>query len=221
MEIASMAAGIIDIINTEYADYADCIDITKIKELCNMCESDDDIQTLSLNDIELSSPAFKKDVQKSRKQSSRKGASSKSARKSKRTPVPESKEFFKKYGFFIKMVYSCLKLEVEIFELHSEDNIMIMKNNYHLIKTLEKTKCKFLIQHMAILKTQYKRISEPIDDEYQSYVRGYLVKMRILDRVIRNMRRLVESETLDKRDNLLTLLLPYFYKKMDFIEEYS
>ena len=209
MNLASMSMGIIKTITKHYSDYDDdeCLDIMQIKNICNIYkinQSGNNINSVMLGDINFSSPEFKKASPKSKKKN--------------QTDI-RSDEFKKKHSFFIRILYACLKIEVELFDV--EDNIVTLKNNYHLCRALEARKKTLIMDHLNILKTQYKNISQPINAEYEEYYKAYIMKIKIIDKIISSINKLIKSSVVEKTDNLLTLILPYFYVYPEFIEEYN
>ena len=136
-----------------------------------------------------------------------------------RDEVINSPAFLSKYGFFIKTIYACLKIDVGIFDI--EHNLLTLKNNHNLIKALELHKKTLLNDHIGVLKLQLKNISMQIAERYDEYLSTYTLKMKIVDRMLKNVNTLIDQEIFSRSDNLLTLLVPYFYEKMIFIEEYD
>lgn len=208
MELSRMAMGIINMVDHQYSEYIDdeCIDIIQIKNICNLYKIKSSIDhSLSLSEINLSSPEFKK-------------AKTKSSKKN-QANILKSQEFIKKYTFLIKILYSCLKLDIELFDV--KGNILTLKNNYQLIKSIESKKKQLISEHLNILRNQHKNVSQKISDDYDSYVKNYVVKIKIIDRVLSSIDKLIRHDIFEKTDNLLTLILPYFYTYTEFIEEYA
>ena len=208
MELSRISRNIIKIIDEKYSEYFDeeCLDIVQIKNICNLYKTKSSSDScIKLSEINISSPDFRKIDGKDQKKN--------------QTDVLKSKEFVKKYSFFIKILYACLKISVEIFDINN--GIITLKNNYQLIKALEACKKKFVGDHLAILRDYYKNISKPIDDKYESYVQDSLIKIKIIEKISSSITRLVSASVLEKTDNLLTLILPYFYTYTEFIEEYN
>ena len=206
MELSRMAIGIIKIITKRYNEYIDddCLDIIQIKNICNLYK----VKTItpksvSLNDITFSTPEFKQH----------------SNNKKKQEDILKSDEFIKKYTFIIRILYACLKIEVDIFNINN--NVIVLKNNYQLIKALESRKKSFIADHISILKDQYKNVSQIIHQDYEKYVGNTITKIKIIDKIIASIHKLIKSNVFEKTDNLLTLILPYFYTYADFIEEYN
>lgn len=247
MEISHMAIGIIKIIDSRYNEHIDeeCIDIMQIKNICNLyktkpkTESKDtpdsgkspisagrgnsarntfeksstgefshmsnEIENTSLGEIIFSSPEFKKISGKTNKKN--------------QSDILKSNEFMKKYIFFIKILYVCLKIQVDLFDIN--ENIITLKNNYQLLKTLEIKKKQLIMDHIDILKIQHKNISQKIGLEYETYQHNYIIKIKIIDKILYSINKLIKSNIFEKTDNLLTLILPYFYTYTEFIEEYN
>jgi len=209
MELSRMSTGIIKIINKQYEEYLDneCLDIKHIKDICNLYKAkSNSLNSLSLSEINLSSPEFKKiNISKKNKKA--------------QADILKSPEFDKKYTFFIKIIYASLKINIELFDIN--DNILTLKNNYQFVKALEFKKKKLITEHLIILKAQYKNISEKISLDYHTFYQNYIMKIKIIDKIAGYIDKLIKHNVFEKTDNLLTLILPYFYTYTEYIEEYN
>mgnify|MGYP005847801399 CR=1 FL=1 len=204
-----MSIRIIKIIEKKYFEYFDdkCLDIIQIKNICNLYKIKSlSSDSISLDKLTISSPNFKKIKL------------NKSAKKN-QLNILKSPEFTKKYSFFIRILYACLKIDIDLFDINND--IITLKNNYHLIKSLESKKKQLISEHLTILKYQYKNISQKIDTDYVNYFENYIVKIKIIDKIMTSINKLIQNDVLDKTDNLLSLILPYFYTYTKFIEEYN
>lgn len=183
----------------------ECLDIRQIKDICNLYKTkQNNTNSINLSEIQLSTPNFKKNNKTNKKN---------------RMDTLKSPEFLKKYTFFIKIMYSCLKMDVELFDIDS--NILTLKNNYHVLKSLEVQKKNLITEHVEILKTQYKNVSNPIPASYDIFYKKYITKIKIIDRIIYSINKIIKAGICDNTDNLLTLILPYFYTYTEIIEEYN
>lgn len=204
-----MISEIINIVNTKYSKYntKECFDITQIKNFCNLYKPKNISTTgpdITLSDIDFSSPNISKvKISSNIKNNSKQVAGSKLG----------TIEFQKMYNLFIKLLYSCLKLDIEIFNENS-DTFCVIKNNYQLIKSVEIQKKKFVLEHINILKNHCKNISKTDTNAYEKYVTEYILKMKIVDKLIGWI------NIFEKNDNLFSLILPYFYIYTEYIEEY-
>lgn len=208
MELSRMSMGIIKIINKQYSQYSDdeCLDIIQIKNICNLYKNKPNSgASVTLSEINFTSPEFKK-------------VNSKIGKKN-QADVLKSDEFLKKYAFFIRILYACLKIDIVLFDVN--DNIVTLKNNYQLLRALESKKKQLIAEHLAILKNQYKNISEKIGQDYETYCENYFMKIKIIDKILGYINKLIKFSIFEKTDNLLTLILPYFYTYTEFIEEYN
>lgn len=125
-----MALGIIKILNKYYYQYIDdeCLDIVQIKNICNLYKIKKNINSndsISFSDIKFSSPDFVKHNYNNAQTQTKKT----------QFDLLKTDEFYKKYAFFIKILYACLKINIELFDINN--NILTLKNNYQLLKTLE------------------------------------------------------------------------------------
>lgn len=203
MDIVKMASNINKILDKKYfKSYNKCIDFIQLKNICSIYKNTTNNSTISLNDIDLKSPDFKKCKTKTKDKN-----------------IMESEDFKKKYAFFIRIFYSCLKMNIEIFDL--KDNILILKNNYILLKSISNAKKKIISEHIEELKYYQKSIKKNIRDDYNNYVQNFIVKIKILEKITIFINKLIDNAIINRNDNLFTLILPYFYKHEKFIEVYK
>jgi hypothetical protein len=193
MKLSQMTSEIIDIINEKYP-HNKCFDIKQIKEFCKLCKKNNS-SDITLSDIDFSTPDIKK-IKLNKKVEAKIN-----------TP-----EFQKVYCLFVKIIYSCLMLHVEIFD--KDDDIVTMKNNYKLMHSIEHRRRKYVSEHMEILNKEKKKSSINIT-VYEKYVSDYILKIKIINKLTGWL------SILEKNDNLFSLILPYFYVYREFIEEYS
>lgn len=209
MELSRMSMGIIKIIDKQYSEYIDdeCLDIIQIKNICNLykVKPNSNNHSISLSEINFSTPEFKKISTKIQSKN--------------QTDILKSAEFVKKYSFFIRTIYACLKIGVALF--NANGGVATLKNNYQFIKSLETKKKQFIAEHQAILKAQHKNITQQISPDYEAYFNNYITKIKIIDKIVMSINKLIKGSVFDKTDNLLTLILPYFYIYTEFIEEYN
>ena len=207
--LSHMSVGIVKAIGDKYSDNIDedCIDIVQIKNICNLYKiKPDTVNSISLSELNFESPFFEKNSKKSKKNKNIES-------------VLNSKEFTSRYAFFIKTIYVCLKIDVEIFDINND--IMCLNNNYKLIKNLRLRKKKMIEEHLNVLKNMYKNITQGINEKYEAYVSSFIVKINLIDTIVEHIEEYIENKIFDKTDNLLTLILPFFYTYTQFIEEYN
>lgn len=207
--LSHMSVGIVEAIGDKYSDNIDedCIDIVQIKNICNLYKiKPDSVNSISLSELNFESPFFEKNSKKSKKNKNIES-------------VLNSKEFTSRYAFFIKTIYVCLKIDVEIFDINND--IMCLNNNYKLIKNLRLRKKKMIEEHLNVLKNMYKNITQGINEKYEAYVSSFIVKINLIDTIVEHIEEYIENKIFDKTDNLLTLILPFFYTYTQFIEEYN
>lgn len=211
MDLHHMSIDIIKTIDKEYGDFIDddCLDIIQIKNICSIYKKSGKssaVKSVTLADLDFSSPRFTK-------------INSKINRRKKQNEILVSDEFTKKYAFFIRIVYACLKINIDIF--NSSSDIITIKNNHQLIKSLEIRKKQLIQEHINILKDQHKNSHRLINKKYEEYCSNFLAKIKIIEKISVAITKLVNADVFGKTDNLLTLILPYFYTYTEFIEEYN
>lgn len=205
MKISVMIPEILNIIDTKYPkNVKDCMDIQRIKTFCSLFKpksksnsnSNSNYKNIAIIDIALSSPDISKITKNNQSKNNK----------------LNSPEFHKIYSFFIKLLYACLKLDIEIFDIN--DKYCVIKNNYNLIKSIEACRKKIINDHIDILQKQLKKISLSVINEYEIYTIEYVSKLKIFDKLVRWV------NLLEKNDNLFSLILPHFYTYTEYIEEY-
>lgn len=208
MALSNMTTKIIEMIDEKYPTDSkkECIDIKQVKDLCKIYiekNSKKTAESVGMEDIEFSSVEMSKiskgiDLTKDKKLG--------------------SLEFKKIYALFIKLTYTCLIFDIDIFDKTEKKNntYYINKNNYQLIKSIEAKKKELITEHISILQKKYKSVSKNTDDSesYKEYVDGFIVKINLLSRMIKRI------NIFEKNDNLCSMILPYFYIYTDYIEEY-
>jgi hypothetical protein len=210
MDVSRMAISITKIINEQYMEYIEneCIDVIQINNICNLYKTkSSDLDSINLDEIQFSTPDFKSG-----------NKIDKSTRK-KHQNILNSAEFKKKYAFFVRIIYACLKMDIAIFDI--VNGVATLKNNYQLIKSLEIRKKGFLNEHLLIIKYQLKNVSKTINEDYETYLKDYVTKIKIIDKITGSINKLIDTEVFSKTDNLFTLILPYFYVYTEYIEEYN
>lgn len=206
LEIDSMKKYILAHINKNYKSYIknDCFDIVQLKNICMLYKlSDNDADSISLDDVNISSPYFNKSSNK----------------KNRGENIIESNEFKQRYKFFIKIMYALIKLDIEIFDI--DDDILTIKNNYNMLKSINESR-KFLTSaHITELKKINKYNGQFSDSQFEKSVNSYVKQMKILDKIVTYFNKIINNGIIKKTDSLLTLLLPFFYKYIECIEEYG
>lgn len=214
MEIQNMAMTIVRIIKEKYSSllHNECMDLVQIINICTMYKTKnkstslDAIPEPTLEDVHFSSPIFEK-------------INPKTTKKKKHEEILQSDEFRKKYDFFIRIIFTCLKLNIDIFDI--PDEFATLKNNYKLAKTMEYRKKKIIEEHYTILRDQHKHVNQKLDASYEKYVFGYILKIKIIDKMIESIDVLIKNNVFERTDNLFSLIIPYFYTHRNIIEEYN
>lgn len=207
MELLRMSTCIIKILNKKYNKYIseECLDIIQLINICNLYKNKcTNTNSITLEEINITTPNFEK---------------IKNNRMKKQIDLLKSDEFKKKYSFFIKIMYSCLQMNVDIFNINK--GILTLKNNYQLIKSLEMNKKTLIMDHINTLKSYCKKCYKNIYDEYINYSHDFIIKIKILEKIINSISSLLDSHVFEKTDNLFSLILPFFYTYPEYIEEYN
>jgi hypothetical protein len=127
-------------------------------------------------------------------------------------------EFIKKYYLFIKIIYCCIQLKINIFKI--KNSVCVFKNNYDLKKSLVTKKKDLLKDYCIEINTLIKTADKVTFEQLKDLSSKIQLKITILDKIIINIDKLVTMEFLDWTDSLYGLVLPYFYKYQTYAEEY-
>lgn len=207
MDLSFVSGEIIALIKTKYAEYLDedCVDLMQIINICQLYRSEYPAEQLncsaSLGDLQITTPKFKRYKRNSRHR------------------ILQSDKFCLKYSFFAKIMFACLKIDVDLFDI--TDDIVTMKNNYYLLKALDQRRKMLIVEHIALLKTQYKNTDNIVSTEkYETYVNSFIAKLKIIEKIGSHIKKLIQTNVFKQTDNMLSLLLPFFYVYHEYIEEY-
>lgn len=210
MQQSHMILRIIKTLDTKYKHISpDCLDMSTLRNMLQIYDyssSFSDTETLELSEINLECEEIKQ-------------ISSLTLKKQIINKL-QTDEFLKKYDSFIKIIYMCLKLDISIFNTKSK-NIVLIKTNKVLLESLSMHKRQVMKEHLSIIKEQYKFIDQEINDDYLTFVKICVSKMKAIDRLSIKIRRLIEEKYVKENDSVLNIVLPYFYNKIKYIEEYK
>ena len=207
MDLATIIANIICVLDKKYAEHDDCIDIKQLRKICALYNTKKTRKTTGrIDDIEFSTPDYSKIDPKKCKDKKKTG---KNNRVDSDLNTPE---FKKVYTLFVKIVYTCFELNITI--LDDTDDAYVLKNNYCLLKAIKLAKKKLVIEHIDRLSKDKKTADIDID-AYEKYASSYISKLKICDKLIGWI------DLFEKEDNLFNLILPYFYTYNKYIEEYE
>lgn len=202
MDDCYMANYIIGTISNDYKTQIEKenVDVIQLISICKLStKSASTLKNIKLSDIQFSSPDF-----------------TRTSKDSSLTNI-SSPDFKKKHSFIIRVIYSCLKIGVEIFDIIN--NACIFKNIYWLIKSLEKTKRSIISDQIDFLNDHRKNPKSDFLTKYQKEVNDLITKIKLLDRIVLLLNEIVTLGILDSKDSLISMILPFFYSK--YIEEYN
>lgn len=202
--ISRLTFKIIDILNEKFPkkDNLECDDVKRIYDICNLYKIDFINSNNSTSEIDLNVNEIECNI--SRINSSE---------------FINTNEFITKYNFFVRIIYFSLKLDIEIFSI--KENIIILKNNYNFIKYLNIRKKKILTNHIKYLEKVSSNNDKTIPDNFVEYQNDKINSIVIINKIINAINNLNKKNILKSNDNLLVLILPYFYSKEEVIEEYN
>lgn len=130
----------------------------------------------------------------------------------------KKKGFKKRSILVIRILYSCLFLNIPIFV----DSIIV--NNRTLINLLAKAKrlqlrtvSDFISDGCSKLQP-LKRIRYP---QYQEIFNSCLSKVTVIDKIISIIEKLCEQEIMKESDTFLMLTIPYYFVEHKYIEQYG
>ena len=202
MDVTAESNGIIKYLKRKYPKYikSKCIDINNIINICEMNNAPDDADTVELDEIEFSSPDFASQAKYDEQ-------------------AIKTTEFKKRCVLFTKLLYACIKIGTRIIE--KTDGIAILKNNYKLCSSLRKTRRNIIAEHIQELTYYSNNPKVEMGEMYPEYLKEFNAKIYIVDKITRTIESLVKDKVLKNSDTLLTLILPYFFIYIKYIEEYN
>lgn len=201
-KINNISNEIVSILKSRYSKYIkmECVDIIRLIDVCKLNITESNGKNINLSEIILESPDLSSvQVEKQIKN------------------IRTNKSFLKYSDVALRLVHACLKLNVEIFDI-TEDNVML-KNNYRLIASIDNRKKALIIDHINQLK-KYAKNSKLVMTNYitNSKFNG---EINILEKIKKSINDMILHKTFNNSDNILTLVLPFFYIYQEYIEVYS
>lgn len=130
----------------------------------------------------------------------------------------KKKNFSKRRLLTLKILYACLKLDVSIFS----DNILV--NNRTLINLLTKKKREFLLEVNNVITYNTSKMStlrSVKHKEYQQVFDECILKVRIIDKLMKIIAKLCQKKILRETDTILMLTIPFFFIEKEYIEQYG
>jgi hypothetical protein len=199
MSLPTLANSISDLLNKKYNGKIETSnDLSRINNLCKLYK--DNKKHQEIDDISIDSPSFHSYQEKI-------------------ADALDSPEFTKKYSFFIKVIYACLKIKIPIFD--EQDNIIVFLNNQNILKNIELSRKEITNNHINVLRNLRRKTTRELVDEYRDYASEYANKLKIMEQVKYGIQKMITNGVVLASDNLLNLLIPYFYHVEEYIEEYN
>lgn len=128
-------------------------------------------------------------------------------------------DFLRKYNYVVSLVYAILKLKVPLFEEIGKN--VIIKSNREVIKAIEAAKKAQIKSHIMILHTEFNGVKSSFSPGYEKYSNEFIKTVRQLDRVKATMEKLMSQGVWTDGDNVMSLVLPYFYKYLNILERFD
>lgn len=178
---------------------------TDLKNMIKLCDILPEPKSVSLDspDILIDSPQFDPTVK----------------RYCKTDELLQCPDFLRKYNYVISLVYSILKLKVQLFD--KVGNTVIIKSNRAVIKSIEATKKAQIKAHIMILHTEFNGVKTSFSADYETYSATFIQTIRQLDRIKSTMEKLMAQNIWTDGDNVMSLILPYFYRYLKIAERFE
>lgn len=139
-----------------------------------------------------------------------------------KTEILKSDNFIKRYSVFLKIIFSALLMNVEIFKIYRDNQVFL--NLYDMKNSFLKRKKKILQDIITYVDDNSKILKSLLDikhTDYQNIFAIALTQMKVIDKVISIINKLIDNNLLKETESIISLVMPFFYKYQDFIETYK
>lgn len=215
MSTMSDTVHVINHIKQNYGKYIKnkCYDVMGLLEICCIYIESEKIlkkvklRELSYNDLQMSSPNFT-NMKKRKRSNNIKN-------------VINNDEFEKRHKLLIKILLCCFVLDIEIFNI--DNDIAVLKNTHHLIKTIHKKKEQKFNELIELASSYKKKPHIKVSEDYYELTSELHESIRICDRLLYILNELTKNMIIKPVDSISMLIIPYFYNehKKDCIEVFG
>jgi hypothetical protein len=140
----------------------------------------------------------------------------------KKAKIIKDKKFKLKYTVFLKILYCVIILEVSFYKKTNDCSIARtlgdLKNSFLKKKKNSVTK---MIEEFKENSSTLKKLNNVKYDQYTNFANCHISIIKIIDKVISIIDKLINHNIIKESDTVLDLLMPYFYDYHNYIEIYS
>lgn len=200
MQIAQYASSVQRRLIAKHADNIIDTDIKQVLEICQLLDKDiDDSSPVAYFD----SPSFSPTVIKY-------GSIDE---------LFKDNNFVDKYEFFVKLMYTFLKLGIPLFD--KINGKLIIKNNRRLVRSVIATKKKLLSDHARFIHSQYKKAEEDLSKDYDMIEDSFSSKVKLLDGMKNTLIHSIDKGVIKAENNPMSIILEYFYVYENVLEVFG
>jgi hypothetical protein len=129
--------------------------------------------------------------------------------------------FIRNFKLFQKIIYFCLKLNINIFK-KIKNNYFLKTINHTVESCIDKKKI-YIKEHIEDLNILTKKnvTNDNFTEKITNLHQDLILKINLVDKIIKILEELACKNIICDNDNLLTLVIPFFIKHELYIEEYS
>ncbi len=136
--------------------------------------------------------------------------------------IIKSSNFIKRYKVFLKIIFSALLINVDIFKIYRDNQVFM--NLYDMKNSFLKRKKKILQDVSNNINDNTKVLKDLLEVKYDSYEKIFLysiTQIKVIDKVVSIICKIIAMKLLSETDSIISLIMPFFYKYQDFIETYN
>jgi hypothetical protein len=136
--------------------------------------------------------------------------------------IIKSTNFIKRYTVFLKIIFSALLINVEIFKIYRDNQVFM--NLYDMKNSFLKRKKKILQEITIQIDDNTKLLKNLLEITYLDYQKIFsitITQIKVIDKVVSIINKIIERKLITETESIMNLVMPYFYKYQDFIETYT
>lgn len=136
--------------------------------------------------------------------------------------IIKSDNFIKRYKVFLKIIFSALLINVEIFKIYRDNQVFM--NLYDMKNSFLKRKKKILHDVINNINDNTKILKDLLEIKYDNYEKIFsysITQIKVIDKVVSIINKLINMKLLLETDSIISLIMPFFYKYETFIETYT
>lgn len=136
--------------------------------------------------------------------------------------ILKSTNFMKRYHVFLKIIFSALLINVSLFKIYRDTEVFM--NLYDMKNCFLKKKKTVLQDLTSQIDSNTKTLNTLLEFKYTEYQKIFSItttQIKVIDKVVSIIDKLVEKKILKENESVITLIMPFFYKYQNYIETYT